>query len=400
MNGGPQWEYGQEAYEEEPVDFEEPTPRMIIMGASRSGKTSMSNVVFHKMAPHETLLVGMTNSVDIKYVASNAFVQFQIWDFPGDFDIENEDITYGNQTLDHRVVFTSPASLVYVIDAQDEPFQDAVDRMVRTLLVVHSVNPDMTIEVFIHKVDGELFLTDEQKFDCQQEIQQITDELTDQRLDAHINYHLTSIYDHSVFEAFSKVVQKLMPQLPALENLLNILISNCNMEKSFLFDVVSKIYIATDSAPVDMQSYELCSDMIDVVIDVSCIYGIANQRGSGDGAAGDQAGLPDEMPSTMTEAADMMGTALHEGSWAYDAESSSVIKLSNGMVLYLREVNNYLALVCLLRAENLTKRGLIDYNIDCLKRALSLIFHQTPELEPGASPAAGAVEEGVAEEAK
>ncbi len=37
--------------------------------------------------------------------------------------------------------------------------------------------------------------------------------------------------------------------------------------------MVSKIYVATDSNPVDMQTYELCSDMIDVVIDVSCIYG-------------------------------------------------------------------------------------------------------------------------------
>ena len=37
--------------------------------------------------------------------------------------------------------------------------------------------------------------------------------------------------------------------------------------------MVSKIYIATDSSPVDMQSYELCCDMIDLVIDVSCIYG-------------------------------------------------------------------------------------------------------------------------------
>lgn len=39
----------------------------------------------------------------------------------------------------------------------------------------------------------------------------------------HLSFHLTSIYDHSIFEAFSKVVQKLIPQLPALENLLNIL---------------------------------------------------------------------------------------------------------------------------------------------------------------------------------
>lgn len=50
---------------------------------------------------------------------------------------------------------------------------------------------------------------------------------------------------------------------------------NSGIEKAFLFDVVSKIYIATDSSPVDMQSYELCSDMIDVVIDISCIYGYA-----------------------------------------------------------------------------------------------------------------------------
>ena len=48
---------------------------------------------------------------------------------------------------------------------------------------------------------------------------------------------------------------------------------NSGIEKAFLFDVVSKIYIATDSSPVDMQSYELCCDMIDLVIDVSCIYG-------------------------------------------------------------------------------------------------------------------------------
>ncbi len=56
----------------------------------------------------------------------------------------------------------------------------------------------------------------------------------------HLSFHLTSIYDHSIFEAFSKVVQKLIPQLPTLENLLNIFISNSSIEKAFLFDVVSK----------------------------------------------------------------------------------------------------------------------------------------------------------------
>lgn len=44
-------------------------------------------------------------------------------------------------------------------------------------------------------------------------------------LSISFSFYLTSIYDHSIFEAFSKVVQKLIPQLPTLENLLNIFIS-------------------------------------------------------------------------------------------------------------------------------------------------------------------------------
>lgn len=51
------------------------------------------------------------------------------------------------------------------------------------------------------------------------------------------------------------------------------LFQNSGIEKAFLFDVMSKIYIATDSSPVDMQCYELCCDMIDVVMDMSGIYG-------------------------------------------------------------------------------------------------------------------------------
>merc|ERR1740131_503910 len=129
----------------------------------------------------------------------------------------------------------------------------------------------------------------------------------------HLSFYLTSIYDHSIFEAFSKVVQKLIPQLPTLENMLNMFISNSGIEKAFLFDVLSKIYIATDSSPVDMQSYELCCEMIDVVLDISDIYG------------------KDDMQVQ------------------FDKESSSIIKLNNQTILYLREVSRYLALVCILR---------------------------------------------------
>ena len=49
-----------------------------------------------------------------------------------------------------------------------------------------------------------------------------------------------------------------------------------------------------------------------------------------------------------------------DGGTAYDTQSASVIRLNNSTVLYLREVNKYLALVCLLREDSFEKQGQLD----------------------------------------
>ena len=151
---------------------------------------------------------------------------------------------------------------------------------------------------------------------------------------------------------------------------------------------MSKIYIATDSSPVDMQSYELCCDMIDVVIDVSCIYGsvirtelvsslssggrgwfmffIPHQRIVGISLAGCVTPPLTPPPYRLRDESD--GTA-------YDQHSSSIIRLNNGTVLYLREVNRFLALVCLLREDVFERQGLIEYNFHCFREAIQEVRH-------------------------
>lgn len=43
---------------------------------------------------------------------------------------------------------------------------------------------------------------------------------------------------------------------------------------------------------------------------------------------------------------------------AFDEKTRSTIKLNNGTILYLREVNKYLALVCILREDSFEKQGI------------------------------------------
>jgi Ras-related GTP-binding protein C/D len=312
------------------------------------------------MSPHETLFrLEATQGVERALVDHTPLCRFTIWDFPGDQyggingggPDDFGDDTYDDTTDDS--IFSGSTSLIFVVDAQDEPYDHVLQSFTTAVTRAVAVNPNIAVEVFINKVDGELFLSDESKYDCRRDIMsQVSDELTDAGVspDAmHIRYHLTSIYDHSVYEALSRVVQRLIPQLPTLENLLNILVFTCAMEKAYLFDVVSKLYISTDSGPVDMQSVELCSDMIDVVLDVSGIYGLGPSHAAIQAAGHAQRTILEDHPhdettdvlSSKNRAAPLIGSVdgmegeMIDPDSAYDNDSASVIRLSNGMVRFM-----------------------------------------------------------------
>ncbi len=55
---------------------------------------------------------------------------------------------------------------------------------------------------------------------------------------------------------------------------------------------------------------------------------------------------------------------------AYDDKSTSAIRLNSGMVLNLRQVSDYLAIVCIMHTENFAKRSLLDYNIEVFRGSL------------------------------
>lgn len=57
-----------------------------------------------------------------------------------------------------------------------------------------------------------------------------------------------------------------------------------------------------------------------------------------------------------------------------DEQSGSVFKLNNGIILYLREIDQFLALVCILRDHNFSRQGVIEYNCLCLNDAIHKIF--------------------------
>ena len=88
------------------------------------------------------------------------------------------------------------------------------------------------------------------------------------------NYYVTSIYNSTLFETFSKIFQNMISQNKILSIIINELTNSCRFEKLYLFDVSNKIYLAVDTSPTESaQSSEIYSDTIDTVLDISGIYG-------------------------------------------------------------------------------------------------------------------------------
>ncbi|KAK1086008.1 GTP-binding protein gtr2, partial [Friedmanniomyces endolithicus] len=220
-------------------------PRLLFMGLRKSGKTSVHKVVFQKMSPADTLFLEPTTRIETDSLQS--FVTIETAELP----------TQLSATLpswDHHAIFSNVGAVIWVLDIQDE-YLSSIASLIETAVLLVEHHPRIAFEVFIHKTDG---LSDEYKHDTFREVRQrVQDELSDLgHGDRSVSYYQTSIFDHSIFEAMSKVVQKLLPQLPAMETLLNKLCSTCRIQKAYLFDTGSKIYVATDASPTFLKDYE------------------------------------------------------------------------------------------------------------------------------------------------
>lgn len=249
-----------------------------------------------------------------------SFMKFESLEVPPHMQLISPD-------FDREAVFGNAGAIIWVIDMQDEYFQ-SIDQLIKTAGFVMDNYPRINFEVFIHKTDG---LSEEYKYGTFRDVRQrVQDELSDAGYaNRPVAFYLTSIFDHSIYEAMSKVVQKLLPQLPAMESLLNKLCSACRIQKAYLFDTVSKIYMATDTSPTFLKDYEVCADYVDVIVDIKQIYGWQSSSRSNTR----ETQPPDESNHNNKNNSNTTSEAVGESLITYDKSGDTYI--------YAREINEY-----------------------------------------------------------
>lgn len=65
------------------------------------------------------------------------------------------------------------------------------------------------MEIFIHKIDTDMYRAEEKKIKVMSDVKEVVDErdiASELNIQTSFSYFLTSIYDHTIYEAMSKVV--------------------------------------------------------------------------------------------------------------------------------------------------------------------------------------------------
>jgi len=348
--------------------------KILLLGLRKSGKTSIQQVIFNGLPPKQTFYLESTMKV-VRHMV-DSIIPLEVWDTPGNITVEALGIS-----------LSQFSALVFVIDIRDL-YNQPIAKLVEFIVAAYHANPSMTFEVFVHKAEK---LQEEDKIENFRQIhERVSDRLFDissEYEQVQLNFHLTSVYDHSLNAAFSRVLHKLIESLPYLEEMLNVFCANSQSPKAFLFDIDSRLYVATDASPVDSATHNLCCEYLQMLNSFGPLYRSATRTPSRhDKTCGTTAPLSvptaDVMTCNITDAGH--ASSKPHKKLFYPSAATSLHPSTPGTTLTYHLITPQLALLAILPTNvHESRRGLLEYNVVFFREGVQEICDAARESRTG-----------------
>ena len=317
-------------------------PKIVVAGLKKSGKSSILRVLFNKVSPHEACYLEPTMNPTFLPIAPNPLLNVRIAEIPGNWSWGDE-----SDQVD-ELFFAKCHSVIMVIDSSTDDVPHSVFSVAKRVIArAQKIKKNIHFHLFLNKTDAN-YRFDPDSAQAEQNkasfVQQIVSRVRDDvrvisggsAPSIDLSAHCTSIFDHSINEAFSKVIQRPLLANGKIEQILDIVANSCRMEKAVLFDLVSKLTLGADNrSQTEASTLSLMQDVLEVVIDMGSIYG--------------------SVPA---------GT---------DTNTVCDIALGNGDVISMRLIERNLALVSMIKGDNFDKTFLLNHNITAFRDALMKI---------------------------
>lgn len=210
--------------------------KVLLMGKAHSGKTSMRSIIFANYLARDTTRLSPTLDVEHHHVRFLGDLVLNLWDCGG------QDAFYESYfERDRETIFRSVELLIYVFDIESESPEKDFDHFCGVLEAIEENSPDARIFVLVHKMD--LVAESDRDAILEDRRRLIAESCTSCGVQ-HFACFGTSIWDETLYKAWSEIVTTLIPNISLLETHLNNFCRICNADEVVLFERATFLVIA------------------------------------------------------------------------------------------------------------------------------------------------------------
>ncbi|TNY19208.1 Gtr1/RagA G protein conserved region-domain-containing protein [Rhodotorula diobovata] len=276
--------------------------KVLLMGKSGSGKTSMRAIIFKSQLAADTRRLGATIDVESSQIKFLGGLRLDLWDCGGQESFMDSHLTAQSST-----VFRAVHSLIYIFDAEStELLTSDTVYFLKCLRALQDQNPTSaapspapsssspagasagaadeggpTVFVLLHKMD--LVPVDAQQGKLAEFEAEVTRKARESGYKGALKFYGTSIWNETLYKAWSIVISHLMPSLSSLRAHLNSFLVLSSASEIVLFErttflVISSVTNDKDApdAEWDERRFERISTMVKAFkLGCSCVFHLA-----------------------------------------------------------------------------------------------------------------------------
>lgn len=222
--------------------------KLLLMGRSGSGKSSMRSIIFSNYSAFDTRRLGATIDVEHSHLRFLGNMTLNLWDCGGqDAFMDN----YFTNQKDH--IFKMVQVLIHVFDVESKSINKDIEIFVKALTNLQKYSPGAKIFVLLHKMDLVQIDKREELFTIMMEkLQKISNPY-------HFNLvgFPTSIWDESLYKAWSLIVCSLIPNMNLFNSNLVKFNQILDAEEIILFEKTTFLIISSTSQQENNQKVDL-----------------------------------------------------------------------------------------------------------------------------------------------
>jgi len=224
--------------------------KVLLMGRSGAGKTSMRSIIFANYIARDTRRLAPTVEVEHSRIKMLGNLTLNLWDCGGQE-------SYMESFLNDNI-FRNVEVLIYVFDVESMEFEKDLFYYQSCLQSIQEFSPEAKVFCLVHKMD----LVEENLRD--DIFKQKAEQFKDLSKDMDCTCFRTSIWDETLYRAWSSIVYTLIPNVKSMENSLGELGEILDADEVLLLEKSSFLVIshAQRNPHEDVHRFEKISNII------------------------------------------------------------------------------------------------------------------------------------------